>query len=185
MEEKKVYAVTAGHYSDYRVLGIFSTMEKAEEYHRYCPDEDIRPIEEWPLDSEPDRSYKLFDIEADLESGDCRITEPSPLDLCSFLKDLVKYYGSELTLYIAATTRDRAIKIAADRIRQIKAEEHFRYPLLRKRCTYREKDGRSHEDYPLYDYHTGEIALWEGQTMTGYNIPADLEHIVKFREIKK
>ena len=31
-EKKKVYMVTSGEYSDYHVCGIFSTLEKAEQY---------------------------------------------------------------------------------------------------------------------------------------------------------
>lgn len=32
MKENKAYVVTAGEYSDYRIKGIFSSREKAEEY---------------------------------------------------------------------------------------------------------------------------------------------------------
>lgn len=41
-EKKKVYMVTSGEYSDYHVCGIFSTLEKAEQYaaaqdtNNYC-----------------------------------------------------------------------------------------------------------------------------------------------------
>jgi len=52
---KKVYAVSSGSYSDYRVNAIFSTKELAEEFMRYIPDNDYNDIEEYEIDpSVPD-----------------------------------------------------------------------------------------------------------------------------------
>lgn len=48
----KIYAVTNGSYSEYRVEGIYSTREKAEEAHKlYTSDNEI---EEYELDAMPD-----------------------------------------------------------------------------------------------------------------------------------
>lgn len=48
----KVYLVTDGWYSDYRVLGVYATMEKAEQAKLlYAADNDI---EEYELDAVPD-----------------------------------------------------------------------------------------------------------------------------------
>lgn len=48
----KIYAVSNGSYSDYRIEGIYSTKEKAEEAHRlYAADNDI---EEYELDAMPE-----------------------------------------------------------------------------------------------------------------------------------
>jgi hypothetical protein len=45
-----LYAVSSGSYSDYRVVAIFSTQEKAEVYKATFPDSDLNETEEYPLD---------------------------------------------------------------------------------------------------------------------------------------
>ena len=48
----KIYAVSTGRYSDYRIEGIYSTKEKAQEAHcLYAADNDI---EEYELDAMPE-----------------------------------------------------------------------------------------------------------------------------------
>jgi hypothetical protein len=49
----KVYAVTAGCYSDYHIEGIFSTRERAEKFHASVEDSD-KLIEEYTLDARID-----------------------------------------------------------------------------------------------------------------------------------
>lgn len=46
MKENKAYVVTAGEYSDYRIEGIFSSREKAEEYINHSTDKDLNGIDE-------------------------------------------------------------------------------------------------------------------------------------------
>ena len=54
----KIYLVTDGNYSDYHVLGAFSSMEKAEQAKLlYAADNDI---EEYELDAIPDSPPGLF-----------------------------------------------------------------------------------------------------------------------------
>lgn len=47
---KKVYAVTSGWYSDYRVVAIFSTKTKAKDFIKAIPDSDYNKIEEYNVD---------------------------------------------------------------------------------------------------------------------------------------
>jgi len=52
--KNKIYVVTAGDYSDYRIIGVFTTEELAEELiSKYKNDDSYgngMRIEEWPLD---------------------------------------------------------------------------------------------------------------------------------------
>lgn len=52
---KTVFVVTIGEYDDYRIVGVFSTKEKAEGYGRRYPDPTFYgytrySIEEWTVD---------------------------------------------------------------------------------------------------------------------------------------
>lgn len=47
---KTVFMVTVGEYSDYGVVAIYSTREKAEEFMREFPNDQYNPIDEVPID---------------------------------------------------------------------------------------------------------------------------------------
>lgn len=47
---KKVFAVSSGSYSDYRIDAIFTTRGKAKAYMEAVPDDDYNDIEEYELD---------------------------------------------------------------------------------------------------------------------------------------
>ena len=49
-ESKKVFVVTAGEYSAYRVIGIFTSEEKAQEFKDTFPCGDYNEIETYDLD---------------------------------------------------------------------------------------------------------------------------------------
>lgn len=57
MADSKVYIVTAGCYSDYRIKAIFSTQELANEYVSLCQDLELNEIEEWELDNPIEFGY--------------------------------------------------------------------------------------------------------------------------------
>ena len=65
----KVYLVTDGDYSDYRVLGVYSSMEKAEHAKLlYAADNDV---EEYELDAVPESPPGLLAYVVIMElSGD-------------------------------------------------------------------------------------------------------------------
>ena len=60
----KVYVVTEGYYSDYKILAVFSTREKAERYIKLCQKyRDLLnslEIEEFELDREPEEYVYTF-----------------------------------------------------------------------------------------------------------------------------
>ena len=183
METKKVYVVTAGEYSDYHIVGIFDSREKAEEYINYSTYSDLNDIEEYNLNEPPDKREKIFEIRSDFENIDCKIAGYSSTPM--MYKDLMHIMNFGLGdrkqyiyFYICADTRDRAIKIASERLRQVKAEEHFRFPMLRRLVGFRYYD-TTVVKFPYIHYHTGEIFLPEGYTLGTITVPKDLEPHVK------
>lgn len=71
-----VYIVTSGSYSDYGIVAVFSTKEKAEAFieqrrQTECYDHDDNEIEEWTLDEESGKVARaLFSCFLQAESGD-------------------------------------------------------------------------------------------------------------------
>ena len=188
MKENKAYVVTAGEYSDYRIEGVFSSREKAEEYINHSTDQDLNGIDEWILDEKkPDKGEKIFRVTSAFDKIDFHVSgrEYYPIEY----KDLIQYYikwdkSHNTYFYIYTDTRKRAIKIASERLRQVKAEEHFRYPLLRRPVT----TSYGRDEFPLIHYHTGEIILEEDSKLAIENIPAGCRpklKVVTMEELKE
>lgn len=184
METKKVYVVTAGDYSDYHIEGIFDSREKAEEYVNYSANTELNGVDEWVLNElKPDKSEKMFKLRSKFDEIDFHITGYGP-DAAHY-KDLMCRVDSDgwiprndVIFYICADTRERAIKIASERLRQVKAEEHFRYPLLRRSIGVK-YNGYEQQIYPFVHYHTGEVVLPNNCTLVSYTVPKDLDPHVK------
>lgn len=184
METKKVYVVTAGDYSDYHIKGIFDSREKAEEYINHSTDSDLNDIEEYNLNEpKPDKSEKVFTLRSEFDAIDFEVIgyKAAP----NHYKDLMCRADSggwiprnDVIFYICSDTRERAIKIASERLRQVKAEEHFRYPLLRRSIGVK-YNGYEQQIYPFVHYHTGEVVLPSKCTLVSYTVPKDLEPHVK------
>ena len=184
METKKVYVVTAGDYSDYHIEGIFDSREKAEEYINHSADSDLNNVTEWVLNElKPDKGEKMFKLRSKFDEIDFHITGYGP-DAAHY-KDLMCRVDSDgwipsndVIFYICADTRERAIKIASERLRQVKAEEHFRYPLLRRSIGVKSNDYKK-QIYPFVHYHTGEVVLPSYYSLIPGSIPKDLASHVK------
>lgn len=184
METKKVYVVTAGDYSDYHIKGIFDSREKAEEYINHSADSDLNDIEEYNLNElKPDKGEKVFKLRSKFDEIDFRITGYGP-DAAHY-KDLMCRVDSDgwtpsndVIFYICTDTRERAIKIASERLRQVKAEEHFRYPLLRRSIGVKSNDYKK-QIYPFVHYHTGEVVLPSYYSLIPGSIPKYLASHVK------
>ena len=184
METKKVYVVTSGEYSDYGIEGIFDSREKAEEYINHSASTELNDIEEYNLNElKPDKSEKVFKLRSKFDEIDFHITGYGP-DAAHY-KDLMCRADSggwipsnDVIFYICADTRERAIKIASERLRQVKAEEHFRYPLLRRSIGVKSNDYKK-QIYPFVHYHTGEVVLPKYYSLVPGSIPKDLEPHVK------
>ena len=188
MKENKAYVVTAGEYSDYRIEGIFSSREKAEEYINHSPDKNLNGIDEWVLDKKkPNKREKIFKVTSSFDKIDFHISGEEHYSI--EYKDLMQYYiewnrSHNIHFYIYTDTRERAIKIASERLRQVKAEEYFRYPLLRRPCY----EYYTNQIYPTIHYHTGEIVWEEGCSHKFNDIPEDLKpklKVVTMEELKE
>lgn len=156
----KIYIVTSGEYSDYGIDAVFSTKKKAQEYRQqhgtgfsieiFDIDEDIKKETKiWRVVISFD-NFKVYECLAGL-LGD---------GWGSHMKDTFEYYlnwehEELIRLYIEADCMDRAIKIASERIAQIKANKDMLYA---KAFTKVQDPFFSHStSYPTVYYKTGEI----------------------------
>lgn len=124
MSEAKIYVLTQGSYSDYQILGVFTSRDKALEF---CPalesglneDSGEKPVlEEWDLDPERPEEfmqetwhvYLNFDGQVSMESN---YAEEHPRDYSSsgILHDR-KVIGTSVV------SRDHAMKLAVERRQQ-------------------------------------------------------------------
>lgn len=184
MANKIIYAVTSGDYSGYQIEGLFSTQKKAEEYINHSSNTELNGVDEWVLNElKPDKGEKVFKLRSKFDEIDFHITGYGP-DAAHY-KDLMCRADSDgwipnndVIFYICADTRGRAIKIASERLRQVKAEEHFRYPLLRRSIGVKSNDYKK-LIYPFVHYHTGEVVLPSYYSLIPGSIPKDLEPHVK------
>lgn len=147
MECKKVYLLYDGIYSDTRVVGVYSSKEKAEEYMKYTPLDEPRIIEK-VLDSVvPDKGMKTFLVwfKEDEYGVDCHGAR---------FPDSVVLTDKRYNFFVNAMTCSEAIKIASERLAIVKAE-YFRFPLLEKEVVF--NGYRKHR--PFYHFYSGKILL--------------------------
>lgn len=117
----KVYLVTDGYYSDYRVLGVYATMEKAEQAKLlYAADNDI---EEYELDVVPDSPPGLVPFVVTITvSGDVRTIYRESADQFSPRWHVANWDGNLNGLfYMWARDEQHAVKIANEWRAQIAA----------------------------------------------------------------
>ena len=189
-KERKVYVITSGCYSCYHIKGIFDSREKADEYVNYSSDCELNDIEEWNLNElQLDRGEKTFELISDFESIGFEVSRC--LESTSAFKDLMclksdRGWGSKdyIIFYVCADTRERAIKIASERLRQVKAEEYFRYPMLRKAITVNQY-GQAERIFPFVHCCTGEIVLPTGCTLISNPIQGGYKPSVKIITMKE
>ena len=119
-----VYLVSDGCYSDYRVLGIYSTPEKADEAKAFfAADNDVQPCE---LDALPDTNvppgFFVFGVDMNM-NGDVARTYRNSNDLMRGYDWAPSNISREtgVTFYVAAKDEAGAIKIANERRIMLKA----------------------------------------------------------------
>jgi hypothetical protein len=183
---KTIYAVTTGEYSGYYTVGMFSTKEKAEEYIESMMYPNEYNVEEYTLDElQPDRSEKMFCIRIDYENFNATLFSrdyPNEPRVEGLKNTLQMTDSGEVQMYIATTDAKRAIKIASERLGQVKAEE-WKYPLLHEKCAFGEKGTNNvlnnqlrglvaypilYNRYPVYRFGTGELVINEDEEMIPY-----------------
>lgn len=131
--EKKIYVVTSGEYSDYRIEAVFSTRKKANEYVQQ-KGTDFR-IEGYDLDKEVVKETQLWLVEFDITNNEIKEVSPitSNIDKLKDTCKVTEYFSfkSYITFYVEAETMDRAIKIASERFASVKANEYIWLRLTR------------------------------------------------------
>lgn len=176
----KIYIITSGCYSDYRIVTAFSTKQKADEFLDIC-DDDYR-LETYTIDSvKPVRKNKIWRISLDVQSKEVIVCHQYELKRNKYKKDLLEYtryhdgtYG--IDFYLESDSRKRAIKIASERFGYVIANELVIFPFLRQRII----DLRYSNGYPSYDFNTGEIVLSQYQDFKDAdNLPKGL----RFRKL--
>lgn len=155
---KKVYIVTSGEYSDYHIDAVFSAKEKAEEFA------DIVgtgfEVEEYDLDAQFERKTVVYLVSFSDRYG-CEASIEEYLN-----PDTVEYSESfgdkRYTFTILCDSSKKAVKIASERLAQIKAMPYM-FPKLMQKC-YCENDELfgTHRKYPTYNYKTREIVIEDG-----------------------
>ena len=153
----KVYIVTSGEYSDYQIDAVFSTEEKAHEYIQQ-PGSDYR-IEVFDIDNEVKKETKLWEVGMYYEDFTLKKSCIAWSDL--YIADTFHVfddcYGKKvLYQYIETDSMDRAIKIASERIAQIKANEHLLYAKAFIKVP-KPRWGFSWDEYPTVSYKGGNI----------------------------
>lgn len=155
MKEKKIYIVTSGSYSDYRIERVFSTKEKAEEFLDGV--DDNYELEEYDIDKDvPAHVKKIWTIRMNFldKKNVCCYLSASPLlvDTFRFYENNRDGYAGILEFIIETDSKSRAIKIASERWGFIKAEELIKYPYLRVGIMVKKL-------YPRYDFNDGSIIV--------------------------
>jgi hypothetical protein len=154
----KIYIVTSGEYSDYCIQAVFSTREKAEEYiQQHGTDYRIEPC---GVDEEIVKKNRVWRVSLNFKTfklKSCTLgwSEDGYL---SKEKDTFQYLvgwdrEKYIEQYIEADCMDRAIKIANERIAQIKANQDMLYA---RAFAQIESPYCGRPKYPLVRYRTGE-----------------------------
>lgn len=161
----KVYIVTVGTYSDYHIERVFSTKKKAQEYLDYLGNTNDANMEEYVLDEETPRGVFEYHVSIDEKDGRAK-AELMDFDysLGYYRKDAFQYKNILGRKYywfnIEAKNAPHAIKIASERLMQIKAMPYL-FPKIKENCVCNEfsfsYNNKMHT--PIYDYNTREIII--------------------------
>lgn len=155
--EKKIYIVTSGEYSDYRIDAVFTTKEKAVNYleqHGTCYN-----IEEYNIDEEVKKKTQLWYIMFCIEDGNLLEANPTSfnrdkmVDTCSIFYPFDIVRKPYIFFYVDADSMDRAIKIARERFTAVKANDYIWLRLTRPYATNRYGVGK----YERFNVKTNEF----------------------------
>ena len=117
-----IYLVTDGSYSDYRVLGVYSTKEKAEHAKRlFAADNEI---EEYELDATPDSPPGMLAYQVSmLVSGDVKDTWQDTVEGFESRWYVTAQWGADVLVVFNVWARDieHAVKISNEWRAQIVA----------------------------------------------------------------
>ena len=158
----KVFIVTSGVYSDYKIERVFSTKEKALEY--IDTKDDSYKLEEFDIDEPVVRETQVYEVSFDLEKKqvhNVRIMWSKIYKDLIIIKSRFPYIRKTLCIYVESDSRERALKIASERYGAIIANERTMYPYLRLRII-----GHLGNASPAhYDFNTGEMVLLDNDAL--------------------
>lgn len=155
--EKKIYIVTSGEYSEYRIDSVFTTKEKAVDYVEQHGT--YYNIEEYKLDEEVEKKTQLWYIMFCVEDGKLYEANPTSLkrdkvvDTCSVFYLFDRVRKPYICFYVDADSMDRAVKIARERFAAIKANEYIWIRLLRPYAIGK----YGSEKYESFNFKTNEF----------------------------
>ncbi len=162
-DENKIFVVTSGEYSDYRIERVFSTRKKATEYLDTKDDE--YTLEVFDLDEPIERKTQIYEISFELDKK--KVWNVS-IAFDKRYKDMIhiggRYFNNRKTLdiYVESDSRKRALKIASERYGAIIAGEQTMYPYLRVGVL------RHYSSMcpAFFDFKTGELVLFDNQELS-------------------
>lgn len=173
-DENKVFVITSGEYSDYRIERVFTTRKKALEY--LDTKDDGYRLEEYYLDEPIERQTQMFCISFELDEkkvrractvhGKCYKDLIQVCDWCSF--------EPTLDIYVESDSKKRALKVASERYGAVIAGEQTMYPYLRVGIVKDYGDARS----AYFDFNTGELVLFDDQELS-----VKLPNFIKIKRI--
>lgn len=156
----KIYIVTSGEYSDYCINAVFSTMKRAQEYRQQRGTD--FSIEVYDVDEEVKKEMKVWEVK--MRFDNFKVSECTAglwgNGWRADMKDTFEYYldwenREYISLFIEADCMDRAIKIASERIAQIKANKDMLY--AKAFTQVQDPFFKYSKSYPTVYYKTGEI----------------------------
>lgn len=156
----KIYIVTSGEYSDYCIIAVFSTKEKAEAYVQQHGTN--YRVEDYDIDEEVKKETKVWRVVMSFDNF--KVYECTAglwgEGWGSHMKDTFEYWTDwekigHIRLYLEADCMGRAIKIASERIAQIKANKDMLY--AKAFTQVQDPFFKYKKGYPTVYYKTGEI----------------------------
>lgn len=172
----KVFIVTSGSYSDYRIEAVFSTKEKAQEYIQNACVDDVNDIEEYEMDEQTERKNAVYHCSVDIKTSEIEVEGRYDDEYKMRKKDEMVFRrlcgdGGFVYFYIETDTLDKARKITAERWQQVRALGNVLFPRLFEKCVvskyniYNTSTRYCNIDYPVYNFVTKEIILRDNEIL--------------------
>ena len=127
--DKKVFVLTAGDYSDYHIVGVFSTRAKAEAEAKVQEGADEwerhHRVEEYGLnmwESKKARGYKFYHVRGLLHEDIVLMGAEPQEEEQFYITKRTEEFLPRFIAYFWAKSEKHAIKIASDKKRQLIAE---------------------------------------------------------------
>ena len=137
---KKVYIVTHGDYSSYRIDAVFDKLELAEEYIRLHDEYYYNPVEEWELNPPYPRlreGWGFYKVEMCGNTTDV-IEQKNPYDYDGYeLKKEWYYYKDKVWIFnLYAKSEEHAAKIASEKKAMLIASGEVNMAIANPRLHY-------------------------------------------------